>query len=52
MEDRKPTLQDAINEDAVYEWPDGTWCYRSELSGMTHLSDDYMLVWFDEEKHR
>lgn len=47
----KPTIVDAMNEYAVYEWADGTWCYHSELHEMTHMSDDYMLVWYDKDKH-
>lgn len=35
--------------DDVMIWPDGTWCYRVELSEMTHMSDDFTRV---HEKHR
>lgn len=48
---RKPTVTDAVNEDAVYEWPDGTWCWKYELHEMGHMGDDYHLVFFDPEKH-
>lgn len=33
----------------VYYWPDGTWCYRHELSQMTHKSDDYGEAMFPED---
>jgi hypothetical protein len=25
-------------------WSDNTWCYRSELHTMTHMSDDYLVI--------
>jgi hypothetical protein len=28
----------------VAEWPDGTWCDLDEISGMTHMSDDYQIM--------
>lgn len=31
-------------EDDILEWPDGTWCYRSELEEMSHMSDDYTTI--------
>lgn len=46
-----PTTRDAKDERAVYEWPDGTWCWHDELHEMTHMSDDYALVFYDAEKH-
>lgn len=30
--------------DDVMLWPDGTWCYRSNLWEMTHMSDDYVTI--------
>jgi hypothetical protein len=28
----------------IYYWPDGCWCEESELSGMTHKSDDFGVI--------
>ena len=25
-------------------WPDGTWCYRHELTEYGHMSDDYVVL--------
>ena len=30
-------------------WPDGTWCFTDELWQMTHMSDDYIVMDYDEE---
>lgn len=30
-----------ISQDDILLWPDGSWCYRSELSEHSHKSDDY-----------
>lgn len=38
--------------EVVYEWPDGTWCFKDELYEMTHMSDDYVLVFYDKERHK
>jgi hypothetical protein len=27
-------------------WSDDTWCYRYELSEMSHMSDDYFVLQF------
>jgi hypothetical protein len=32
-------------------WPDGTWCYRHELSEMNHMSDDYEIIAFGSSKY-
>lgn len=24
-------------------WPDGTWCFKSELHEYSHMSDDYVV---------
>lgn len=32
------------NTDDILEWPDGTWCFRYELSEMSHMSDDYTTI--------
>jgi hypothetical protein len=26
------------------EWADGTWCFRTELYEMNHMSDDYIVI--------
>jgi hypothetical protein len=42
-----------MNNDDICLWADGTWCYGDELSQMTHMSDDYVVVpsqserWFE-----
>ena len=46
-----PTVQDAKDELAVYEWPDGTWCWKDELHEYGWKSDDYTLVWYNPEVH-
>ena len=25
-------------------WPDGTWCYRHELTEYGYMSDDYIVI--------
>lgn len=25
-------------------WPDGTWCYQDQLHDMSHMSDDYIVL--------
>lgn len=32
------------NPDDIALWPDGTWCYMSERSEYTYMSDDYEVV--------
>lgn len=29
------------NGNDIFRWADGTWCYRSELSQMSYMSDDH-----------
>lgn len=43
-------LVDASNDDLIL-WPDGTFCYRSDLSGYTHMSDDYEVVPFGSMRY-
>lgn len=38
--------------DDVILWPDETWCYRSELEEMSHMSDDYLVLRVDSPKYR
>jgi hypothetical protein len=33
-----------IGDEDVCLWPHGAWCYGSELSEMSHLSDDFAVV--------
>lgn len=36
----------------VFVWPDGTWCYRYETDEMSHKSNDYIVIHFDEAKYQ
>jgi hypothetical protein len=36
----------------IFVWPDGTWCYRYEVNGMTHVSDDYIVIPFGEVQYK
>lgn len=40
----KPTASD------VLLWPDDEWCFRDELSGFTHKSDDYEVLMCGTER--
>ena len=40
-----------IDPDDIVLWPDGTTCRHSELSGMTHMSDDYEVVPVGTPRH-
>ncbi len=33
-----------MNSDDIIRWPDDTWCYRDELPGYNHKSDDYEVI--------
>lgn len=34
-----------ISDDDIFEWPDGTWCFRYESAQyLAYLSDDYRVV--------
>ena len=37
--------------DDLIVWPDGTTCYRSELSEFGHMSDDYEVIPFGTERY-
>lgn len=41
-------MTDSASSEDVMAWPDGTWCYRFELWEMTHMSDDFEVIPFDE----
>ena len=32
----------------IYYWADGTWCESSEVASMSHKSDDYGVLEFDD----
>ena len=38
----------------IFYWGDDddypTWCYRYEIEGMTHLSDDFSVLYFDTDE--
>lgn len=29
----------------ILVWPNGDWCYRYQHAEMSHLSDDYDILW-------
>lgn len=37
--------------DDILVWPCGTWCYRYELSEMSHMSDDYETLYVGSKAH-
>lgn len=39
------------DDEFVCQWPDGTWCFPEELFEMSHMSDDYEMVPYNEETH-
>ncbi len=39
-----------IDDADIMLWPEGTWCYRDELEGMTHMSDDYQVLLYGSEE--
>lgn len=45
LESHEQSLED------ILVWPCGTWCYREELNQMSHLSDDYQVLWFDTDAY-
>lgn len=40
-----PALVHSLED--ILVWSCGTWCYREELNQMSHMSDDYQVLWFD-----
>ena len=42
---------DNNNSELVAVWGDGTWCFMDELSGMSHMSDDFDVTWFNPLMH-
>ena len=47
-----PTWKELRSEEAVCEWPDGSWCWFDELHEMEWKGDDFSVVFFDPEKHK
>lgn len=37
------TIRPVSNED-IFEWPDGTWCFRENYDEMGHMSDDFLVI--------
>jgi hypothetical protein len=35
----------------ILVWADNTWCYRSELSEMSHMSDDYDILYIGTDEY-
>ena len=36
--------------DDILLWPNGSWCYRSDIQDMSHLSDDYQVLRADSKQ--
>ncbi len=34
----------------IYVWPDGTWCYKDELTEYDWKSDDYIKMTVDNDE--
>lgn len=39
-----------MSPDDVIMWPDGMWCFRDELPGFSHKSDDYRVISVDDDE--
>lgn len=37
----------AADHEDIIMWPDGSWCYREQLSEYNYMSDDYRIIPFD-----
>lgn len=35
----------------IFLWPDETWCYRSEIQEMNHMSDDFKILSVDSPEY-
>lgn len=33
-----------ISDDDVFEWPEGTWCFRHAAGEYWYMSDDYRVI--------
>ena len=40
-----------MSSDDVAIWPDGTWCYGSEIYEMGFMGDDYEVLKLGTQKH-
>lgn len=40
-----------VDLEDVLVWSDGTWCYRYELCEMTHMSDDFSVLYFGTDEY-
>ena len=40
-----------VDLEDVLVWSDGTWCYRYELWEMTHMSDDFSVLYFGTDEY-
>lgn len=47
---KQPEDKFTVDIEDVFIWPNGEWCFRYELSEMTHKSDDYLTVFFGTEE--
>lgn len=41
----------STSPDDIIRWPDGFWCFRSELWEMGHRSDDYEVIGTDSPEY-
>lgn len=41
-----------VSVEDIINWPCGTWCFREELSGMSHMSDDYEVIYTTDAKYQ
>ena len=37
----------AVSAEDIFLWPDGVWCFRSDLSEYQYKSDDFEVVPFE-----
>jgi len=44
-------LKDYFKQDSedIFLWSDGTNCYRYEVGEMNHMSDDYIVLYYNSE---
>lgn len=43
-------MQANTHPEDICVWPDGTWCFREDQPGYTHLSDDFFVLEVDSEE--
>ena len=44
-------MSEPTSDDDLILWPDGTWCFRSDLPMYSHMSDDYTVVPVDTDPY-